>query len=209
MKGHSLRSSFRTVLQTTLVIILSLVAVAGHAQESSMAVTPADTLPRVRTSDPVIAVFIREAIASSATFRRLIDIVNTSNGLVYIDSGYCQFVPACLVFSVTAAGPHRILRILVNTGRDAAHVKAAIGHELSHAIEVLSQPNLTTGADLFFFYDRARRTNSGARLTGAVFETDAAIRAGDAVHAEIKARAAASRKVVPVPQATWALSLEK
>jgi hypothetical protein len=176
------------------MMILNLVAVAGHAQDASRTVSAGDRLPRVRSTNPVIAALLEEATEASATFRGLVELIDASDGLVYIFPGHCRrLAHACLTLSVTVAGPHRILQVLVHTGRNSIDVRASIGHELQHAIEVLGQPNLATGADLFFFYDAARRTIRGATLRGAVFETDAAIRAEDAVRAELQAAQASRR----------------
>ena len=194
MTRQAHRGRPQTCLRITVTMILSLVAVAGRAQDLSRTVSAGDRLPRVRTTDPVLAALLEEATAASATFRRLVDLIDISDGLVYILPRHCgRLAPACLTLSVTVAGPHRILQVLVDTRRNSTDIKASIAHELQHAIEVLGQPDLTTGADLFFFYDAARRTMSGATLRGAVFETDAAVRVGDAVRAELKAAQAPRR----------------
>ena len=61
--------------------------------------------------------------------------IDGTDGIVYVDEGKCSHsVRACLVLSVRVAGPHRILRILVDTNRDRDGLMGAIGHELRHAI---------------------------------------------------------------------------
>lgn len=182
------------ILRITLMIIFSLVAVAGHAEDASKSVSAGNRPPRVRTTDPVLAALLEDATEESATFRGLVESIDASDGLVYIFPKRCgRLAPACLTLSITVAGPHRILQVLVDHRSSPTDIKASIGHELQHAMEVLGQPHLTTGADLFFFYDSARRRMSGATLRGAVFETDAAVRVGDAVRAELKAAQAPRR----------------
>ena len=60
---------------------------------------------------------------------------------------------------------------------------AFIGHELQHAIEILSNPHVRNTEDMYLFYSRI-----GTREKGSLaFETTAAIKAGDAVKKELRA----------------------
>ncbi len=52
---------------------------------------------------------------------------------------------------------------------------AAIGHELQHAIEVLSDPHVIDMASAYSLFERIGPTNSGR------FETPAALHVGDRV----------------------------
>jgi hypothetical protein len=78
-----------------------------------------------------------------------------------------------------------MLRVVVDDSRKAADIDtmASLGHELRHALEVLTETNATTGAGMFQFY----RHSGGVK---GVFETEAAIEAGDAVSNELKRRRA-------------------
>jgi len=85
---------------------------------------------------------------------------------------------------MAVAGPNRMLRVVVDDrSRSDVETMASIGHELRHALEVLTESNVTTGAGMFNFY----RHSGGIQ---GVFETEAAIAAGDAVHNELKRRRA-------------------
>lgn len=56
---------------------------------------------RVRSEDPLIAKLIADAPALSATFRDLVTAIDTTNGIVYVESGRCgRGARACLVLSV-------------------------------------------------------------------------------------------------------------
>ena len=55
----------------------------------------------------------------------------------------------------------------------------SIGHELQHAVEVLSDPAITTNRAIFFFFHRLGSIERGR------FETTAAIRAGLRVGADM------------------------
>jgi hypothetical protein len=142
-------------------------------------------MPRVRSDNPVIVAAIRDATERSPTFRRIVQRIDSTDGLVYVDEGRCrQSVRACLVLSVQVAGPNRLLRILVET-RKAAGVElmAAIGHELWHAIEALDNPYVTDDRSIFQYFHRIAPTDSGR------FETEEAIKVGLSVLEEVKAHA--------------------
>ena len=66
----------------------------------------------------------------SATFRELVETIDGTNGLVYIERGPCGHgVKACLVFSMTLAGPNRVLHILVDSPKTDCRVIERAAHE--------------------------------------------------------------------------------
>jgi hypothetical protein len=160
-------------LQT--LIVATCLAVPGLA-------FAAPGVPRVRDiGDPQIAALIAEATARSATFRRLVAVIDDSDGIVYVERGVCgHSVRACLSHSVVVAGPHRIIRVLVDTRRDRDDLIAALGHELQHAVEVLGQPKLRSMSAVLFFYQ-----HEGFEVEGR-FETQAALDTGVVVFNEIR-----------------------
>jgi hypothetical protein len=143
----------------------------------------APRIARVRANgDAAIALLLLEAPRRSTTFRRLVEAIDASDGIVYIERGTCLHgVQACLAMSVVVAGPNRILRVLLNTTRNPEELIVAIGHELQHAVEALSDPHVTTNMRIYFFFDRMGPTGSGR------FETHAAIQTGLDVEAELRA----------------------
>ena len=147
------------------------------------------TMPRVRDNgDPAIAGLIREATARSPAFRRLVEAIDATDGIVYVEHGPCRRgVLAYLALTVTVAGPHRVLRIVVDPRRDRRELMAAIGHELRHAIEVLSDRAITDNRAIYFFYQREGPTGRDR------FETPAARRAGSEVLSELSRVGDASR----------------
>jgi hypothetical protein len=85
-----------------------------------------------------------------------------------------------LILSVTVAGPYRLLRILVDLRKaEDAELMASIGHELQHAIEVLSDRTITSDGAIYLFYERTAPSPTGR------FETDPASRVGMAVLNEV------------------------
>jgi hypothetical protein len=103
----------------------------------------------VRSTNASIATVLRQARGQSATFRRLVETINASDGTVYVEEGKCgQGVRACLV-TVTMAGAHRNLWVKVHTGVADVDQMGSIGHELRHAIEVLSDRTVTSGVAMY------------------------------------------------------------
>lgn len=170
----------KTTRKAMISVTLAM-AVAGSARvaDATGAPDPA-TRSRVRTNAPALTALVQRAAERSTTFRDLVAAINASDGIVYVEEGDCgRGVRACLV-TVTAAGPCRILRIKVDTGIADWDLMGSIGHELRHALEVLGDPTVTTNAAMYFFYERK------GRRRGSVFETNAAISAGDSVRREVR-----------------------
>jgi len=142
-------------------------------------------MPRVRGIDPVTRRLLHDAAERSPTFRHLIDVVNRTDGIVYIEPGACKHVRACLLMSVTIAWPNRVLHIRVDTRDDVPAVVAAIGHELQHAAEALSEAGVRSDGLIEAFFER--RSGNPSSRGQLEFETDAAIKAGDAVLLDIMA----------------------
>ena len=114
----------KTFRNVTIGLILAL----GLAQRA--AATEAVSLPRVRSSRPWIGALIEQAIERSHTFRSLVETINASDGIVYVEEGHCGHgVRACFVH-VTVAGPNRLLWVRVDTHKADSDLMGDIGHEL-------------------------------------------------------------------------------
>src|SRR4051812_7627821 len=152
-------------------VLISLVALLGIA---------AAPMPRVRSTNPAIAAALMEAERLSPTFKSLVRTIEGTDGIVYVEPGQCRHgVRACLSLSVVSGGGFRLLRILVDRFDDVVELMATIGHELRHAIEVLSEASVKTTAAAYNFYAREAPTARG------VFETGAAVLAGTTVANEL------------------------
>jgi hypothetical protein len=164
--------------RTFAVILLALVCVSLTVHGAPTQQGPA--IPRVRAEDPRLSVAIVQGATRSATFRRLIEAIDATDGLVYVLEGTCgQGVRACLHMSLELSGKNRLLRILVNPRRaPGCELIGSIGHELQHALEALSNPNVRTSFGLSSFFHRIGP--EGPRR----FETPEAIQVGLAVEKE-------------------------
>ena len=137
-------------------------------------------IPRVRSTTPAIASLLAEAESRSATFRDLLRTIEATDGIVYVEPGVCRHgVRACLSLSVVRTGGYRFLRILVAGAEDIVELMATIGHELRHAIELLSEPAVKTTTAAYNYYLREAPTARDA------FETAAAINTGIVVANEL------------------------
>ena len=165
--------------RTPAVILMALVCLSLTVHGTPAHQGPA--IPRVRAEDPLLSAAIARGAERSPTFRRLIEAIQATDGLVYVLEGRCgQGVRACLHMSLELSGKNRLLRILVNLRRaPGCELLGSIGHELQHALEALSNPNLMTSFGLSSFFHRIGPEGSPRR-----FETPEAIQAGVAVARE-------------------------
>jgi hypothetical protein len=92
-------------------------------------------------------------------------------------------VKSC-VAAVTRTATTRILVVKVDIRHADGELMGLIGHELRHAIEILSEPSVVDAVSMYFLYQRIGRLG-----TYTAFETEAAVQAGHAVRAEVKYRA--------------------
>lgn len=166
-----------------LIVALTIAGLASAGARQAVAAVSQRSMPRVRSSVPPIAALIARTPEQSATFRRLIDAISASDGIVYVEAGECGHdVTACLV-GVTTAGAFRILWIKVDATKSECDLIASISHELQHAVEVLHDSDARSGAEMFLYYLRNARRGSGPNVA---FETTAAIDAGIAVRSELR-----------------------
>lgn len=159
---------------------LAIAATICASASSTMAADDrAPHLARVRSENSYISDLVREATTRSTTFRHLVDAIDATDGLVYIEQGKCgHSVRACLLISVNIAGPYRILRIRVTDIRPSCRLMASIAHELRHAIEALSESSVRSNSAIYSFFQHEGPTDSGR------FETEAAMHAGLDVDAQ-------------------------
>jgi hypothetical protein len=124
---------------------------------------------------------IQQATERSATFRGLVEKIDASDSLVFVNEGHCGHgVRACFV-SVTSSQTSRYMFVLVDTRKADWDLMRSIGHELRHTIEVIAQPGIRDNVAKYFFYGQiGTHGASGAR------ETAAAIEAGNIVRSEVR-----------------------
>jgi hypothetical protein len=137
--------------------------------------------PHVRSSNSDLTALIEQAGQRSATFRGLLDTINGSDSIVFVEAGDCGHgVRACFV-SVAASGAYRYMRVIVDTRKADWDLMGSIGHELRHTIEVINAPRVRDNVSKHFFYEQI-----GTRGTATARETQVAVEAGNTVRAEVR-----------------------
>jgi hypothetical protein len=142
---------------------------------------------RVRSTNGVILELVEEGRARSSTFRALVEAIEQSNGIVYMEFGHCAFghLNGCLLPFIVSTPTDRYVRIVVTpdtrrVSRD--QLLALIGHELRHALEVLEHPDVVDLVTMDAMYRHLGTPIAGVQRG---FETSAARAAGDAVSSEL------------------------
>lgn len=134
-----------------VVFFIAASRVSTYGQAPVTADEPAaPSHARVRADDPALTTLIRQATDHSATFCRLVTEIQASDGIVHVTRGRCgHYVRACLLLWMGAAGPNRMLRVVVDSEKTDIETMALLGHELRHALEVLAEPSVRTARGCF------------------------------------------------------------
>ena len=179
----------RTAGATVVMAVLGCTcpATATESSTARVAVTTSNESlnAHVRSDSAAIVALIARGSDTSATFRHLIEAIETSGSVVFVQEGAClDNSPACFV-SVTMAGSSRIFWVRVTTKLhdNDCDLIGSIAHELRHTVEVLDVSIVTSTAALELFYRWY-----GVRGSASAYETRAAIDAGNAVRSECSRR---------------------
>jgi len=164
--------------QRTAALVL-VAMVAGGGTLNALGASPA-----VRPEDAAIRALIASGIERSVTFRDLNTRLDNGDVTVYVRFSPCTGVPACLVWAGSGAGSRRLLVKLDRFGRSPDELTALLAHELQHANEVASAPDVI---DLRSFQ---KAFASRGWKHGAGFETEEATRVTKKVAAELAAYSA-------------------
>jgi hypothetical protein len=178
--------------------IASDAPVSGVVHRTDHADVSADRLPRVaaqdpqtglhvRTEDPQLSKIIRQGLDQSPTLRELVNRIDSLSGFVYIVWSRCGtrlWEPdACLDHRMGVSGGFRFLRVNIYPGVSGERLLALIAHELQHALEVLSDDNVTSQEEVAKLYERI-----GIKGAAGNFESAAAQRVQGAVYREARER---------------------
>ena len=119
-----------------LVLVVALL-VSGF---SSLLTAQAN--PHIRSLDDLLAKTIREGVVRSPTFARIVDGLERSHVVVYV--GFDQFLTSIggRTTFMTAIGKWRYLRIEICPRLTGSQRIAMVAHELHHALEIGSSPEV-------------------------------------------------------------------
>ena len=149
----------RVVIVASLGVLAGMAAPAAVAEERDRP----NLTGRLRPADPKAASLLQTGLARSATFRRLAEVIEHSDLLVYVETRPLP-VPAQLQFVVAASGCRHVRVSVRVPGRDPDLV-AWTAHELWHAVEIAGAADVVDQASLVRFYERTgqvSRRNSTA-----------------------------------------------
>ena len=123
------------------------VALAAFAAAGADTVAAQSGSPAVRPEDAGVRSLIAIGMERSATFRDLNARLEKGDVIVYVRFLRCAGgVPACLLWAPAGAGRRILLVKLDRFGRSPDELTALLAHELQHANEVASKPEITDAA---------------------------------------------------------------
>lgn len=138
------------------VFCLAVSVIAAAPAPGEPARVAADPLgSHVRGATPDINALIARGATRSPTFKRLIEELNKSDVVVYLDTR--ATLPVGLegrLMFMTAAGGVRYLHAQVAAGLGFESMIAVAGHELQHALEVAANPSVRCGDTMRTLYER-------------------------------------------------------
>jgi len=148
--------------------------------------------PAVRPVNRDAELLLAEARRRSPTIARLLAALEAKDLVVYLD---VRLMPRCRTGRlrlVASNGPRRFVKVDVSATARWDEALGWLGHELQHAVEVASAPDVRDDGGLERFY---RRIGNPQPAQASTFETEEAIK----VRAQVLAEASRSRDTSSAP----------
>lgn len=166
----------RSFIRSSLLSFCFLLAASAARAEARA--------PCIRALDSGINALLERGLARSPTFRRLYELLGESDLIVHLERGAQPWLGAGFNQFVAEVAERRFLRITLNVAQIDDDAVALLGHELQHAVELASEPDV---ADLAA-YERLYRRIGYRSCTRELrcFDTAAAVAAGRAVRMELR-----------------------
>ena len=161
-----------------IVLCGTLWPLEGAAQPAGVSGAPG----RLRPADRKAAALLEAGVARSETFRLLVDAIERSDLVVYVETGLMA-VPGQLQFAAATPGT-RYLRVSIRVPGLENDLLPWLAHELCHATEIAEAREVNDEASLGTFYARVGGSlRAGSRV---VMETTGAQRVQAAVERELR-----------------------
>ncbi len=112
----------------------------------------ADATARLRPADKKAATLLAAGVARSETFRLLVDVIERSDLVVYVETGVMA-VPGQLQFAIATPGT-RYLRVSIRVPGLENDLLPWLAHELCHATEIAEAGEVNGQASMETFYER-------------------------------------------------------
>ncbi len=165
-----------------LLFLLLVVLISSRALSAETIAE--DRRRHIRTTDPRLIRLLRDGVRASDTFRRLVDRLNRSDVVVYLDCGGGRATADGRLTFISAVGGYRYVHVRVARLPSADIQIALIGHEPQHAVEIADAPGVVDSLSLAREYQRIGFLSP--RITpGVSFDSDAAVEAGNRVLREL------------------------
>jgi len=147
------------------ILVCALVLVASAAD--------AEVFAHVRSGQPAIRGWLAEGYERSATFKALVDEIDTLPGIVYIETGTVMRpgLDGALLHTVAGSRESPLLRVVVRWSLTRATGIATIAHELQHVVEVLRAGEVTDSSAMTALFESIGKTQPRG---ASQFETEAA-----------------------------------
>jgi hypothetical protein len=188
-------------MRYTAIALACALASSSASAETSRTFTHDNPNLRVRPTSALGRKVIDAGIARSATFRGLVQRLEQSDVIVYVQlqpnmpseiGGVLQFM-GC-------AGKDRYLRVTLGSLHHFNVIVALLGHELQHAAEVADAPDVIAGHQFTALYQRIGIPSGPGR-----FDSSAARAVGRTVQGELRGRPVDSRVARHAPDGDGAL----
>jgi hypothetical protein len=183
------RRTSRLGLLSVLIAVVEATSAVAESPEG-------DPFMSMKVSRAVLRQLVAEGHDRSATFRGLVNDLDASGWLVFIQPGRCpeKAAIACLLHVVGAFDGAPYVRVLVDyKHRHPNNVIATIAHELQHAREVAQAPDVKDGATMRALFERIGTVRARS-ATAVAYETEAARRIGEQVLHELTAKPSNPRR---------------
>jgi hypothetical protein len=178
-------------LVSAVVSLLAVAAAPAAGQAAPSGTTPlATSVLNLRARDAAAALFLRFGTEKSARFREIVDTLEASNVIVYVEvrQDAAHPVGGGLTFIAEAHGI-RWVRATVDSGtadyartcQDIVRLTSILGHELQHALEASQAESMHDEAEFARYFRRI-----GIAAEPHVLDTMAARHAGALVAAELR-----------------------
>jgi hypothetical protein len=160
---------------------------------------PASAATQLRGAQATSRKLIADGMTRSPTIRRLVQRLEASDVIVYVDVR--NDLPAHVAGStrfVARTATHRVVRIALNRDRSWPTLIAFLGHELQHACEVAEARTIDSADSMRAYY----RT-FGVRLDRDAFDTHEAREVGRIVEAELRGKPSEIERVAMLRRRTF------
>ncbi|HKW00362.1 MAG TPA: hypothetical protein VJN96_11085 [Vicinamibacterales bacterium] len=165
------------------IVIVAFSLLTMQSPQSAAIVPPPHVRPQgVRSED-----ILKDAIKRSPTVAGLVKVIERSPIIVFIELAYDREDLGRTTI-LAANDIARLLHVQLNGKLSADRLVEVLGHELTHAIEILREPEVRDDSSLARVFTRV-----GFEMERGHFETDAAQQAELQVHTELTMERAARR----------------